>query len=484
MRTTSAAVVTALALSASLASAAPSLSNNKQGTSIPLRRRVPRARTTAEIRAQARRQADALIAKYVKKPEDRKRAKTGSVPLTDLNVDFQYYGSISVGTPAKSYDVILDTGSSDLWLASSDCQIGCSSVTNAYDSSASSSFTTQNQPIDIQYGSGEVAGVIGNDTVSMQGFTVKAQGFGVMDQLSANVLQSTLSGLMGLAWPALAQSGATPFWQAAINAGDWQDPLFGFYLARYIDDANAQTTETNGGSMDLGFANTDHYSGNINYIDLAGENYWLIPLQGITVGKNKLNPGGNAAIDTGTSLIGGPTSAMSQIYAQIPNAEAGTGDLDGYYVFPCSDSPSVSLTFGGQSYTIEAEDFARPADESGEQCFGSFFPLDINDVVSWIVGDSFLKNVYSVYRASPASVGFAAVKNSTSGNGGGNGGTQSVILPTGGTTTKGSGGSTPTSSQTSGAAARGMSVSVGSLGGVMGVAAAMLGAVFGGALVL
>lgn len=50
--------------------------------------------------------------------------------------------------------------------------------------------------------------------------------------------------------------------------------------------------------MDLGFANTDFYSGDINFIDLVGENYWLIPLEGITIDGQKTTPGGNAAIDT------------------------------------------------------------------------------------------------------------------------------------------------------------------------------------------
>lgn len=38
----------------------------------------------------------------------------------------------------------------------------------------------------------------------------------------------------------------------------------------------------------------------------------------------------------------------------------------------------------------------------------AFFGLDIgNGVVEWIVGDAFLKNVYTVFRQSPAAVGFA-----------------------------------------------------------------------------
>ena len=43
-------------------------------------------------------------------------------------------------------------------------------------------------------------------------------------------------------------------------------------------------------------------------------------------------PGGQyAAIDTGTSLIGGPSNVVGQIYASIKGALRGTGDMTGYY---------------------------------------------------------------------------------------------------------------------------------------------------------
>ena len=49
-----------------------------------------------------------------------------------------------------------------------------------------------------------------------------------------------------------------------------------------------------------------------------------------------------------------------------------------------------------------------------QMCVGGIF--DVGSTVgsgagapAWIVGDTFLKNVYSVYRANPPSVGFAAL---------------------------------------------------------------------------
>ncbi len=40
-----------------------------------------------------------------------------------------------------------------------------------------------------------------------------------------------------------------------------------------------------------------------------------------------------AAIDTGTTLVGGPSAYIANLYSQIPEATPGTGDYDGYYIY-------------------------------------------------------------------------------------------------------------------------------------------------------
>jgi len=56
---------------------------------------------------------------------------------------------------------------------------------------------------------------------------------------------------------------------------------------------------------------------------------------GITVNKKNvaLPSSGIAAIDTGTTLIGGPAAAVSAVYAQIPNSQPLSGNLAGFYGF-------------------------------------------------------------------------------------------------------------------------------------------------------
>ena len=60
-------------------------------------------------------------------------------------------------------------------------------------------------------------------------------------------------------------------------------------------------------------------------------------LAGVTVnGQNVQIPTGDAAlsaIDTGTTLIGGPTDGVRAIYEAIPDAQALSGQMEGFFAF-------------------------------------------------------------------------------------------------------------------------------------------------------
>ncbi|KAJ7504433.1 aspartic peptidase A1 [Mycena galericulata] len=381
------------------------------GISMNLRRRT-RTRSVEDFSIWAKNQRAGLTAKYGGNAPSQRRS-TGTNLITNQDADSSYFGSLALGTPAVSFDVILDTGSADLWVAGNTCTEGCSTVPT-FDASTSSSFTNKSTPFSVTYGSGAAAGSLGSDTVQMAGFSVSNQVFGVCDQVSNDLLTSPVSGLIGLAWQSIASSGATPFWETLASGNSWDSPVMAFQMTRFLNQSKAQDLEA-GGSFTMGFVNSSLYSGNIEYIDMptSTNSYWILPITAITVQGNSVTVASGtesyAAIDTGTTLIGGPSDQIAEIYAQIPDSAPGTGNYEGYYTYPCTTNVVVTLSFGGSSWAISPADFELQDIGQGT-CLGSFFVLTTgNSAPAWIVGDTFLKNVYSVFRYNPPSVGFAAL---------------------------------------------------------------------------
>jgi cathepsin D len=108
-------------------------------------------------------------------------------------------------------------------------------------------------------------------------------------------------------------------------------------------------------------------------------------------------------IDTGTTLLVGPTSAVRRIFSLVPGVSASSVGA-GYYDAPCNNIPIISLGFG-RLYPIPASSMNLGETYSGSgRCVLALVGGAFND---WIVGDTFLSNVYSTFDYTKNAVGFA-----------------------------------------------------------------------------
>jgi len=165
-------------------------------------------------------------------------------------------------------------------------------------------------------------------------------------------------------------------------------------------------------------------------------------------------------------LIAAPEAAIEAIYGAIPNSQpmSGSGN-QGLWEFPCDTNLNISMQYGGLSYQISAADMNLGQFIRGSSmCTGAFFQMDMSSQspISWIVGASFLKNVYSIYRYDPTAIGFAALSGQSDSVSNG-----TNTPTTGGGTVGGSGSGSNTESGAGRSAA-----------GVAGIALAVMGSVF------
>ena len=100
-----------------------------------------------------------------------------------------------------------------------------------------------------------------------------------VDRLTSGLLEGSASGLLGLAFPAIASTKSTPFWQALgsqLSASE-----MAFYLTRFNGDSSAKDEEP-GGVFTLGGTNSTLFTGDIEFINMptGTPTFWLLSMSG------------------------------------------------------------------------------------------------------------------------------------------------------------------------------------------------------------
>ena len=104
------------------------------------------------------------------------------------------------------------------------------------------------------------------------------------------------------------------------------------------------------------------------------------------------------------SLAYGPPSDVDAVYRAAGGQPLG----DGYYTFPCNSPPVISFNWGGANWDISSKNIVRGPTESPGMCYGALVGLDLGlPDGAWLLGDTFMKNVYTVFSFDETAVGFA-----------------------------------------------------------------------------
>jgi len=330
-------------------------------------------------------------------------AEKGAHPVPVSNfLNAQYFSEITIGTPPQSFKVVLDTGSSNLWVPSSECgSIACYLHTK-YDSSSSSTYKKNGSDFEIRYGSGSLSGFVSEDTMTIGDLKVKNQIFAeATEEPGLAFAFGRFDGILGLGFDTISVNKIVPPFYNMIDQGLLDEPVFAFYLG---DTNNGEESEATFGGV-----NKDHYTGKMTNIPLRRKAYWEVDLDAITFGDATAELDNTGVIlDTGTSLI-----ALPSTLAELLNKEMGAKKgYNGQYTVECDkrDSlPDMSFTLSGYNFTITPYDYILEVQGS---CISSFMGMDFPEPVGplAILGDAFLRKWYSVYDLGKGTVGLAASK--------------------------------------------------------------------------
>jgi cathepsin D len=231
---------------------------------------------------------------------------------------------------------------------------------------------------------------------------------------------STTSGLLGLGFQGVTGAGERPWWIQAMD--QWDDKRFGIYLERTSwgdlppGTEGNQTTglqHTAGGTLTLGGVAEELYTGEINYVPVTEEKYWMVDFDGAKVNGKALAPQGKRAIlDTGSTLNFFPPEYAAEFFAQIPGAIKAPELGWGMWAVPCKTDVKIQYTFGGVDYDIFPDDFNFGIHDAEKgTCVSQIVAQTPGSNAEFLFGAAFMKNVYTVHRPQPAAVGFAKLVN-------------------------------------------------------------------------
>lgn len=320
------------------------------------------------------------------------------VPVENF-LNAQYFSTIGIGTPPQDFKVVMDTGSSNLWVPSSECGSIACYLHSKYDHTSSSSYKKNGSEFGIRYGSGEVSGYISEDVLRIGDLKVKKQLFGeATNEPGLAFAFGRFDGILGLGYDTISVNKIPPPFYNMLDQDLLDEPVFSFYLG---DTSKGQDSVCTFGGIDK-----NAYTGKMIKLPLRRKAYWEVNLDSITFGKETADLENTGAIlDTGTSLIAMPTD-----YAELLNKQIGAKKgFNGQYTVECNkrDSlPDMTFTLSGYNFSITAYDYILEVQGS---CISSFQGINLGGNIGplFILGDAFLRRWYSVYDLGNDAVGLA-----------------------------------------------------------------------------
>jgi len=371
-----------------------------------------------------------------------------------------YYLPIGLGTPAVQFNVLFDTGSSNLAIPGPNCgTCGTGQVYSPANSSTSASVLCNSnacrsctitggqsnclygQPYcststpgvcgeGISYGGGSsfLTGALYTDTVTLPGDVMVKDASVIAIDFSvptASFSSDPFDGIIGFAYDTNAcnPTCVPSIWTSLVQNNKFDD-IFGLCL-------NASS----GGEVDLGYVDTTKFYGQLSWVPVVQQRWYNMALLDVMVGGvsaglpaivySYLNDQIGTFIDSGTSIIlFGPVifaafqAVWQSNYCSLPGVCGQNHPLlfDGDCLTQqqmgnsLASFPAVNFIFSGQnndqvSLTVPPSAYMMLA--NGQYCFG-FAQVP---GISAVLGDVFMENFYMVHDRVNDRVGFAPITN-------------------------------------------------------------------------
>ncbi|THH20588.1 hypothetical protein EW146_g785 [Bondarzewia mesenterica] len=321
----------------------------------------------------------------------------------DNGQNINYYTNITLG--GDEFSVMIDTGSSDLWVAGN--------VSNAKDMGVST---------EVDYAIGSAGGPIKTAQLEFAGYKVSDQAF---LQITPSSSHKKGEGLVGLGpnigsniWSKLGQkSSGDAVVDRVFRQNTSTSNFISVLLGRSDDPDEKFPGDLTIGELISGYENVTSQP-KLNVTEVSSKDssiqHWQVLLdpygvvgpdgQAIkltsSVSSTKNNKQLTAMFDTGFTLPQVPKAMADAIYSRFDGAKyknvTGVGAV---WTLPCDIEVNVTIKIGGRPYPVHPLDTNMDLDieVAGQKtCIGSFQPITsaATSTYDMILGMAFLRNAY------------------------------------------------------------------------------------------
>ncbi|KAG1845411.1 aspartic peptidase domain-containing protein [Suillus tomentosus] len=328
---------------------------------------------------------------------------TVSTPV--INNAIGYLITVGIGSPATTYDLIVDTGSANTWVGANTTYVKTKTSVDT------------GEPVAVTYGSGSFSGTEYTDTITLgTGLTIPSQSIGVASTSTG----FSVDGILGIGPLDLTNGTLTNEPTKTIptvidnlySQGTISQKVFGISF-----EPTTSELVTNG-VLTFGGTDATKYIGSIAYTPISttylASTYWGIN-ESISYGSTTILSSTAGIVDTGTTLV----YIASDAYAKYKSATGGTLDTaTGFLLISSSQYKALkNLNFhiGSETYALtpNAQIWPRSLNTYMGGSSNAIY-LMVSDIGSpsipgfdFVNGYTFLERFYSVYDAANSRVGFA-----------------------------------------------------------------------------
>eukprot|EP00933_Yihiella_yeosuensis_P073066 TRINITY_DN81640_c0_g1_i1.p1 TRINITY_DN81640_c0_g1~~TRINITY_DN81640_c0_g1_i1.p1 ORF type:complete len:566 (+),score=130.06 TRINITY_DN81640_c0_g1_i1:120-1817(+) len=330
------------------------------------------------------------------------RAGTLGQLSTEIVHKTAYWGSILVGSPAQEFQVIFDTGSGNLILPSTKCNGRGCTVHKRYNPSESSTaeqVTNENGEgsTQITFGTGDITGDYYKDKFCVAGrLCTDVKFIAATDQSDMPFSSTPFDGILGLGFKDLSMGQNFNILDDLNDGNALPQGTFSVFL-----------TEDGSSELTFGGWKEERLASDVVWAKVTHESYWQVGVNDIYLDNQESNlcgsEGCQVAVDTGTSMLAGPTDLVNALDEKIGAKD----DCSNYDTLP-----NIGFMVDGRVLNLAPEDYM---DKDGNTCAFSLMALDVPPPRGplFIFGDPFLRRFVTIYDKSGPAVGFAVAKHST-----------------------------------------------------------------------